>query len=74
MGFHDRNLAGIDCLIDGPSGGTKDAVHLLFAGEKVRPSHTCPAADVSDAVAADDYSVLGLEALVKMKLNLLFLK
>ena len=69
VGFHYRNIAGIDCLIDGPDGRPRDAVHLLFAGEKVRPTHPTPAADVSDAVPADDYSVLALESLVRMKLN-----
>jgi|GEM_PF-153315 hypothetical protein len=69
VGFHYRNIAGIDCLIDGANGRTRDAVHLLFASEKVRPEHPSPAADVSEAIPADDYAVLSLEALVRMKLN-----
>jgi len=69
VGFLYRNIAGIDCLLDGPNAGPRDAIHLLFAGEKVRPNHLTAAAEVSEAVRADDYAVLSLEALVRMKLN-----
>ena len=69
VGFHHRNVAGPDCFIDGPDGRPRDAVHLIFAGEKIRPTHPSPSADVSDAVPADEYTVVSLEALVRMKLN-----
>ena len=57
------------CFIDGPSGSPRDAVHLLFAAEKVRDSYPLPTADVTESVPADDYTVVTLEALVRMKLN-----
>jgi hypothetical protein len=57
------------CFIDGPQGSPRDAVHLLFAGEKVRESYPLPTADVTEQVAADDYAIVSLEALVRMKLN-----
>jgi hypothetical protein len=44
-------------------------VHLVYAGEKVRPDHATPSADVSEVAQADEYDVLTLEALVRMKLN-----
>ena len=59
----------VDCFVDGPNGNPRDAVHLVFAGEKVRSTHPAPSADVSDAVPADSYQVLSLESLVRMKLN-----
>ena len=69
VGFEHHNLIGVDCFIDGPDGSPRDAVHLLFAGEKVRPTYPAPSAEVTEAVQAEDYRVLSLEALVRMKLN-----
>ena len=57
------------CFIDGERGSPRDAVHLVFAGEKVHESHPLPTADVTERVDADDYAVVSLEALVRMKLN-----
>lgn len=69
VGFHHQEIAGVDCFIDGPDGGPRDAIHLIFANERVRPNHPAPAADVADAVPADDFAVLSLDALIRMKLN-----
>ena len=69
VGFVYHHIYGVDCFIDGPNGSPRDAVHLIFAGEKVRPTNPLPAADVTDAVPAEEYTVLSLEALVRMKLN-----
>ena len=69
VGFEHHNIMDVDCFIDGPNGKPRDAVHLLFAGEKVRPTYPAPSADVSDAVPAESYQVLSLESLVRMKLN-----
>lgn len=69
VGFAHHHIYGVDCFIDGPNGSPRDAVHLLFAGEKVRATYAAPSATVSEAVPAEDYSVLSLEALVRMKLN-----
>jgi hypothetical protein len=69
VGFIYAEVMGVDCFVDGPDGGPRDAVHLLYAGEKVRPEYAAPAADVSEVAQADEYDVLTLEALVRMKLN-----
>ena len=69
VGFHHQEIAGVDCFLDGLNGSPRDAVHLIFANERVRPDHPSPSADVSDAVPAGDFAVLSLEALVRMKLN-----
>jgi len=60
---------GSDCFIDGPDGSPRDAVHLLYAGEKVRPGYATPSAEVTESESAEDYDVLTLQALVRMKLN-----
>jgi hypothetical protein len=68
-GFTYRKALGVDCFIDGASGSARDAVRLVFAGEKVRPDYVAPSADVDEAVPAEEYAILSLEALVRMKLN-----
>lgn len=69
VGFVHATVMGVTCFIDGPAGSPRDAVHLLYAGEKVRESYPLPTADVSEREQADEYHVVALEALVRMKLN-----
>lgn len=68
-GFVHAEVMNVSCFLDGPSASPRDAVHLLFAGEKVRESYPVPTADVTEREQADDYAVVSLEALVRMKLN-----
>ena len=69
VGFFHHEVLGVDCFIDGPEGSPRDAVHLVYANEKVRPDYIAPSADVTEVAQADEYDVLTLEALVRMKLN-----
>ena len=68
-GFVHASVMGVECFLDGPQGSPRYAIHLLFANEKVRESYPLPTDDVSERVAADDYRIVTLEALVRMKLN-----
>lgn len=68
-GFVRATVMDVVCFIDGERGSRRDAVHLLFAGEKVRESYPVATADVDECVEADDYAIVSLEALVRMKLN-----
>jgi len=68
-GFVHATVMDVVCFIDGPNGSPRDAIHLLFAGEKVRAAYPLPTADVTESVTADDYAIVTLEALVRMKLN-----
>ena len=68
-GFEHHEVLGVDCFIDGPDGRPRDAVHLLYAGEKVRDEYASPSADVTESELAEDYDIVTLEALVRMKLN-----
>ena len=52
----------------GEGEGAIDAVHVLFAGEKVRQSDPCPAPSVMDVERPKTFRVLKLEQLVRMKL------
>jgi hypothetical protein len=69
VGFVYRHAAGIDMFLDGPTAKARDAVHVVFAGEKVRPEYVEPAADVAESATVGAARVLSLEALVRMKLT-----
>jgi hypothetical protein len=73
-GFFHRHAAGIDMFLDGPKGKPREAVHVIFAGEKVRKEYVAPAPNVTDATRHDAFNVLGFDALVKMKLTSFRLK
>jgi hypothetical protein len=68
-GFVYHQLLDVDMFIDGPQGRPSEAVHILFAGEKVRrdDEHTLPDLDESERAAL--FQVATLEALVRMKLS-----
>jgi hypothetical protein len=68
-GFIHRHAAGIDMLLDGPDAKARDAVHLVFAGEKVRPEYLLPTPEVSESEESASYRMLSLESLVRMKLT-----
>jgi hypothetical protein len=68
-GFDYKHTAGLDLFLDGPSARPRDAVHVIFAGEKVRPEELLPNPDVTESVPSDRFRVLDLEALVRIKLT-----
>lgn len=69
-GFVYRRAAGVDLFLDGPDARARDAVHVVFAGEKVRPEYESEAPDVASAERfTGGICVLSLDALVRMKLT-----
>ncbi len=68
-GFVHRHAAGMDMFLDGPQAKARDAVHVVFAGEKVRQEHLLPAPEIHESEATPTFRVVGLEALVRMKLT-----
>lgn len=69
VGFVYRHVASVDLFLDGPGAKARDAVHVVFSGEKVRADYSQPAPEIREAERIDNLSVLGLEALVRMKLT-----
>ena len=73
-GFVFRRLTGlgmpgvIDSFLDGPDAGVRDALHVVPAGEKVRPDNLLPAPDVTESEPGDQFRLASLEAVVRMKL------
>jgi len=68
-GFVYRRVAGIDAFLDEPGGKARNAVHIIFAKEKVRAAEMLANPDVSDSEAGDRFRVLSLQALVQIKLT-----
>jgi hypothetical protein len=68
-GFIYRHSSGIDMFLDGPGAKARDAVHVIFAGEKVRKESLAAAPDVDDLKPTHSFRVLDLEALLRMKLT-----
>ncbi len=67
-GFVHHVLLGVDTFVEEQQGKPSEGVHLLYAGEKVRPEYTVPSPDVTESVQATAFRVVSLDALVRMKL------
>jgi hypothetical protein len=68
-GFVYRHAGGLDVFLDGPAGGPREAVHIVFANEKVRPHEPLANPDVSESEDAGLFRVISLNALVRIKLT-----
>jgi hypothetical protein len=74
-GFIHRRVASLgqpgsmDVFLDGPAASVRDALHVIPAGEKVHPHYPLPTPDVSESEDAGTFRLVGLDALVRMKLT-----
>jgi hypothetical protein len=68
-GFVHGHVGGVDFFLDGPDGKPRDAVHVIFANEKVRPDDVLANPDVAESEQGDLFCLLSLEALVRIKLT-----
>ncbi len=71
-GFRFRHAAGVDMLIYGPTESAGNAVHLVFSGEKVRPTQATPNPPIRPDrkhVHGKDVQVIPLVDLIRMKLS-----
>ena len=73
-GFIHAFTFGIDIFVDGPNGKAREAVHILFAGERVKPQDAVPSPDLSAAESFEGYRIMGLDRLIVMKLTAFRLK
>jgi len=69
VGFIYRKAAGITMFLDGPDAKARDAVHVIFAGEKVRPEYVDSVPDIAIYERVQDVRLLPLEGLLRMKLT-----
>jgi hypothetical protein len=68
-GFQHYELMDVHMFLDGPNGRPRDAVHLLFAGEKVKQEYAAAAPDLAATERTEAHQMLALEPLVLMKLT-----
>lgn len=69
VGFIYRRAAGVSMFLDGPNAKARDAVHVIFAGKKVREEYPEPVPDIDEYALIEDARTLPLDKLVKMKLT-----
>jgi hypothetical protein len=68
-GFVYRRVAGVDAFLDSPTAKPRDAVHIVFANEKVRAQEPLANPDVVESEDAGLFRVVALEPLVRIKLT-----
>jgi hypothetical protein len=74
-GFVYRRLASLghpgvlELFLDGPEASAREAIHIVFAGERVLPDSPAPAPDVAESEPGDQFRLISLEALIRMKLT-----
>lgn len=58
-------------FLDGPDAKARDAVHIIFADEKVKPDYVTVSPSLNEVVKAQaaHFKHINLDALVRMKLN-----
>lgn len=69
VGFVHSFTFGIDIFVDGPEGKAREAVHIIFAGERVKPGDAVPAPDLSATAAFEGYKIVEFDRLLVMKLT-----
>ncbi len=69
-GFRREDVRDLVMFIDPTEPSRRAGIHLVWAGEKVRPSYAVPTPGVDEAVRdPEGFAVLDLPALVRMKLT-----
>ena len=65
----DIFVDGPEVFVDGPQGKAREAVHIIFAGERVKPGDAVPAPDLSATAAFEGYKIVEFDRLLVMKLT-----
>ena len=74
-GFVHRRVASLgkaasmDVFLDGPDAKVRDAVHILWAGEKAMPDALAATPELELTEPGDGFELIPLEDLVRMKLT-----
>lgn len=68
-GFIYNETLDVHMFLDGPHSRPRDAVHILFGGEKVKEDSPAPSPAVADSEVGEHFRLVSLEALVRMKLT-----
>ena len=69
FGLELRHVAGVDMLVQRGAPSARRAVHLVFAGERVRPEYVEPAPELGGTQRLQGVPLVPVADLVKMKLT-----
>lgn len=69
VGFIYRRSAGVTMFLDGPKAKARDAVHVVFAGKKVREDYPEPVPEIDRYELIGDARTLPFDRLIAMKLT-----
>ena len=69
FGLQYRQVAGVDMLVRPEEPSARRAVHLVFAGEKVRPDYQEPAPELGPCRTIHGIRLIALADLIRMKLT-----
>jgi hypothetical protein len=70
LGFTWPDVLGVSMFIDPEEPSARNAVHVIWANEHVRPEYHAPAPGVDESVRdPQEFLVLNIPALVRMKLT-----
>jgi hypothetical protein len=68
-GFVYRRVSAIDLFLDNPAATARQAVHIVFADEMVRPTEPAANPGVQESTDLGAFRVINLDALVRIKLT-----
>lgn len=68
-GFVFGQSMNVDFFLDGPDGKIRDAVHLLYASEKVKEQYASTTPSLDHVDTQGQFPIVQLEDLVRMKLT-----
>ena len=69
VGFVRDRVMDVTVFLDGPDGKPSQGIHILLAGQKVKPEYVSPAPNVENAQIINGKRIVDLTELVRMKLN-----
>src|SRR5215475_15035602 len=59
-GFIYRHAKGIDMFLDGPAAKARDAVHIVFAAEKVKAESLMASPDINESEVTEAFRLVNL--------------
>ncbi len=68
-GFFYRRAASLDLFLDAPDSSPRQAIHLVYADETIKPGEPVPSPSVSESTDRGSFNLINLDALVRIKLT-----
>ena len=68
-GFVRDSVMNVIVFLDGPDGKPSQGLHILLAGQKVKPEYATSTPQIDQVEDIEGKSIVALQALVEMKLN-----